>query len=254
MPVNSTRSDKPEDYINYLEPVTNFFGKKYANASWTTPRTHAIIILIISVLTTAGIFVAQQFVALPNIEWIYTIVGLILGFLLFVSTYYASILYVKEKKQANPEYLSLKERMSPSKRWRNGIFVFIVLLIGSAVLLSSLPSIAGGVLALASFLNLYAFAQRTPEEYEMFIEGEVDPRDLEDMADNYEYEEVETESNDSYLDNPTPEKLRKLAEYQEIVEKLPEEQREILMNDAKAINAFINHDSEDKKTNRKRKR
>lgn len=223
-----------EEYINYIDPIVNFFAPRYENKSWTVARGHSIAIIIAGALATAGIFFAEKMTNLPNLEWLYIALGLVGGFMLFITSFHATIGYVKNRKSIDPDYISLKEKYSPKKRIVNGVFFFIILLAAGGIIFSTLPKLGGGILLIAGFLSVYAFCVRTPEEYSRYQEGEIDPRDLDDIAD----QEIEEEEEESL----TPEQLVRMQEYFELIEKLPPEQQEALKNDTNSLNAFINHD------------
>lgn len=234
-PKKSPPVEQNEEYINYVEPIVSFFAPKYENQPWTKARGHSIAIVVAGALATAGLVLAERFIDLPNLEWLYIILGLIGGFMLFITVYHAAIGYVKNKKVIDPEYESLKERFPPKKRITNGIFFFIILLAAGGIIFSTLPKLGGGIILIAGFLSVYSFCVRTPEEYKMYQEGEVDPRELNDI------EELgsENEEDEGY----TPQQLLKMQEYFELIEKLPPEQQEALRNDENSLNAFINHDN-----------
>lgn len=233
-PKKSPPVEQSEEYISYIEPIVSFFAPKYENQPWTKARGHSIAILIVGALATAGLFLAEKFTDLPNLEWLYIILGLIGGFMLFITVYHTAIGYVKNKKAIDPDYESLKERFTPKKRITNGIFFFIILLAAGGIIFSTLPKLGGGIILIAGFLSVYSFCVRTPEEYKMYQEGEVDPRELNDVE-----EEVFEEEEEGY----TPEQLVKMQEYFALIEKLPPEQQEALRNDENSLNAFINHDN-----------
>lgn len=237
-PKKNEKANQSEEYINYIEPIVGFFAPKYENKPWTVARGHSIAIVVAGALVTAGIYFAEKFVGLPNLEWLYIILGLLGGFALFITSYHASVGYVKNRKKTDPNYFSLKERFSPKKRLTNGIFLFIILLAGGGIIFSTLPKLGGGILLIAGLLGVYAFCVRTPEEYARYQEGEIDPRDMEGMP----VEEDDANDANDETEGMTPEQLVRMQEYFELIEKLPPEQQEVLRNDTNSMNAFINHD------------
>lgn len=219
-----------EEYINYLEPILSKFGKPYKNSPWTTARNHTIAVLIACAIATTVMF----FLPLPGLEWVWITVGVLLGMVLFIPAYFMVAGWTDTKRQEDSDYLSLKEKYSPGQRLRVGSIAFVITLIVTVVLLGSIPSIAGGIVVVAATLGIYAFVQRTKEEFDAFIEGEIDPRDIPD----------EIEDEDPETDTRTDEqKLREAKEYIELVNSLPEEQRAVLLNPR--LNGLISVADED---------
>lgn len=241
MPKNKRASQK-EDYINYLDPIVNGLGKNLVNKPWRKARNQSIAVLSISAIIVA----IALFFPLQGFEFAWIIIGLILGIALFVSLYFMFSGISSEKRENNPEYISFKEKYSPAQRLRVGLGSYVGLIIVLVVLLSSLPNIAGGIIAVSAALGIFSFIQMTPEEYKSFVEGEIDPRDLADI------EEMSSEEDEIDIDE---EKLRQRQEYLDLVNSMPKEQQAILLNPELNgnLSVFDEDDIKDGKRRSKRK-
>lgn len=239
MATNKSKRKPAEEYIDYLEPALVRPEKIY-NGDTKKPGTHAIVVLVISIFAV----VAALFIPLPeNLNWLWTIPGVILGILLFIPSHFFVTNWVIQKKAEDSEYLSMKERYSPNQRLRLGLGAFVALVIVLVLAVSQLPSIAGGILVVAGTLGIYAYIRRTKAEFDAFLEGEIDPRDIAAIQDD----------EDAYYEDGDEEevaRLREAAEYVELVNSLPEEQRKILLNPK--LNGMLTVTEEDDMKNKKK--
>lgn len=185
---NNQSEEKKDEYINYLDPFLGRFAKSYADKPWGKPRTQAIMLFVLAL----GLGVGSMFLALPQFVWI--ILGVIMGIALFVPLYFMFTRYAEVKQENDPEYVSLKSRLLPMSRLRFGAVTFVSLIVLSAFALQSIPA-AGGVIIVASSLGFYAFMQRTPEEFETYMAGEeVDPVAERKLNDEIEKDQEEVDA------------------------------------------------------------
>lgn len=239
MSKKNVRSEPKEEYINYLEPILSKGDKLYGNATWDKPRNHVFgLIAVIAAITAVNFFVP-----LPNFEWIWIILGITLGILLFIPSHFAVTKYVEMKQDEDSEYLSLKERNSPTQRWRIGGIAFVVMLVGLVALFSSLPKLAGGTVAVAMALGIYSFTQRTQQEFVAFIDGEIDPRDI---PEDEEPEENAVNYGNIVSEMSDEEKNRMAAEYIELVNSLPKDKQALLLNNNLRGSLHVSNEDDNK--------
>ncbi len=216
-------------YFDSLAPLLNRAKRFYKNKTKKTLIIHfGIIALLAGLFTTAA-----AFIPVPNAALIPF--GLIFGLGLFLTGYSLIKRIDEENHEEDEDYYSVHEKFSPIQRTRFGFISFIVMSILTVVLFQNVPSIAGGTVVIASALGIYAFSKRTEDEFNLFIEGEIDERDIND-------EEV-FEDDDAQLS-------REAEEYVELVNSLPEETRKILLNPR--LNGKITLSGEDDNKGNKR--
>lgn len=229
------KSQEREEYINYLEPILSKFEPVYGDKPWSRARNHAIIVIVLGALAT----VAAAFFPLVGLELIWVFLGVALGIALFIPTWFAARQLSLQKQEENPDFISLKKRYSPAQRVRTGIIAFVLMIVVMTVVLGTLPQIAGGIIAVAGLLGIYSYIQRTPEEFDAYLEGEVDPRD--------QPAEDEEDTDDEEL---TPARIAEAEEFAKLVNSLPEDQRKIILNPN--LNGMIAvHEEDDKKKSKK---
>lgn len=223
-----------DEYINYLEPVLVKMEPFYEGKPWTAPRNHMIVVAAL----VAAVSVVAWFFPLYDMQWIWVIVGIALGIGLFVTGYFTAVVWTENRMNQDHNFLSLKRRYSPTKRLRFGIIAFVILLSVSAVTLSSLPHVFGGIVMVSGALAIYSFIQRTPSEFKAFMEGEVDQRDME--------EAIAAEPDAQVPDDQV---IKEAEAYAELINSLPEEQRAILLNPR--VNGVISVETQDDKKEKK---
>lgn len=204
------KKQEREEYINYLEPLLAKFENVYGNKDWSKARNHAIAVALAGALATVTAF----FFPLGDWSWVWVFVGVALGIGLFIPTWFALRQFAVKKQSEDPEFESLKQSKSPAQRARIGIVSFVIMLVVMTIVLGTLPQIAGGIVAVAGSLGIYAFIQRTPEEFDAYIEGEVDPRDIDEDID----------------EEPIDEQAGKAEAYENLVNSLTDEQKALLLN------------------------
>lgn len=226
----NNESANENQYFDSLAPLLSRSQKFYENKTKKTMIVHFAVIALLAVAFT----VAATFITIPNPALIPF--GLIFGLGLFLAGYSFIIKLDDEKHVEDEDYYSLHERLSPAQRARYGFILFVIMTVLTVALFQNIPSIAGGTVVIASALGIYAFSKRTEEEFNLFIEGEIDERDIKEIDEDEASDELDR---------------REAEEYVELVNSLPEETRKILLNPR--LNGKITLLDEDDNKENKRK-
>lgn len=224
-----------EDYAQ-LGAVDQMFENYYVKVKgWPSGKRRALSVMLFA-LIAAGTALAVVF---DLHRWIQVGIGVPLGLGLFAFVLGFTHLRNKAKEEADPHFMTMREKYSAKQRVRISAMILGGFVVGSILIQDFIPYLLGGVIALAFVLSLISFLRKTPQEISFEVNGLRDPRDEEDSPEEPLVTEEEVSDEESQA-------------YAELLNSLPEDQRKLLLN-PKFNGAIAVVDEDDIKSKKKRR-
>lgn len=211
--INEWKDSKPDSLQK--NPLHDLFYSYYAKTGSKGMKFNVFFIIIL----LAGSYGASFFInGLPQ-----TVQGLIGGFIgIFAGLTLVSLFLTREKQLNNDDRSSFKQLYLPQTRLNQALIGLGISAAIGIIMSVYLPYILGSAFVLMILVFIYFYIIRTPEEIDLYNNGEEDPREIVER----EYQEAELEEdNESVALND-----EQLNELSTLMSSLTDEQKKLLMN------------------------
>ena len=166
--------------VNDIENrLTKWFDTLTESNIKTFVATSVVVIILLTVLSSLSVTMFQM----PT--FVEVIIGVPAGLLTAVIVYY----FVEYKNQTITKY---KEKVTPKERVKM-ILVSWAIIVPVLIFSSQYILAVGGVVVITAFIFTLIILRKTDEEYNYYINGIVDPRELVESETDEDYDDDEEE-------------------------------------------------------------